>query len=97
MLTRDTSRVMRVLSAESGGAALSLFFAGWLDWPETRSENAPSVMRQAVTTRYNFFMCGETIIGRGGRRTVAFRRFRGEPLGHFACNVDPVVTWCHIR
>src|SRR5665213_2715260 len=58
MLTRETSRVMRVLSAESGGAAWSLLLAGSLDWPESSSERA-----QRATTGYSFFMGGETIIG----------------------------------
>src|SRR5271170_5160663 len=55
MLTRETSSVMRVLSPEGGGAAL-----WFLDWPERSSASA-----QRTTTRYSFFMSGESIIGRG--------------------------------
>ena len=77
MLTRETSRVMRVLSPESGGAVLSLFLAGWLDWPESRSENEATARR-----RYSFFMTSDFIIRRrsirGDRNEDARVRARGD-------------------
>src|SRR5271170_75247 len=81
MLTRETSSVMRFLSAESCGAALSLFFACGLflacsgDWPESRSDR-----RQRATTGYSFFMGGESIIG-GILRKSTLRHIVGPAPG----------------
>src|SRR5579863_6023898 len=66
MLTRETSRVMRFLSADSAGADLSPFFASSLDWPESSRAKA-----QRATTGYSFFMSGESIIGWGAGREMS--------------------------